>query len=485
MKGTSARNLRMDLAHLLFNRVTIGLFLISGWILACKRFGLSSALRLTLMASLVGGALFLFGLNGPLLLAIGASILQIPLPFPTWSMDFFLGVVFLLLFLPKIGTKSLEWIKPSIPILVFLGIVFLNYLRIGVDFPFTDIGEVNFAVFLSFLGTIVIYLTSPSLFISDRKVKQLYWVLALTYAFLLLDSWGRYLGVWEGLIQLRGQAGSAIEHMAQSGTYIRFGQLGAAAWGLFPLVLVFFRPRNPRQRTMKFIMITPLLFSILISGWRSCLAAAFLLLGIYALMTVRAKKVASALIAVSLLFTILQSFGLSPMNTIFNLNPRIFDPHYLQESMGSFQRMEQGRLPTWYLSWKIATGNPLVGKGPPTRLEASTYLGTDAIWHAYQGTHATYLNIMAIHGFPALILYIVGLIVLLKKVTISLKNSNGYSFQYQNSLFLLLWFSGTMFLFLWGGSHWGGNWMTYLFFGLIGRTFYLSRRDQNSDRLDS
>ncbi len=460
-------------------RIIAILFAMFGLVFACKLLGIN--IKMLLMLVFLQGIFiaFKYGLHGIVLFAFVVPMLGIQTPLKGVSLGYFTFAIFLSIIIIKLFEKQKIVFKPCIPLLIFLIIIVLNYIRIGVDFPFTDIGNINFSVFLKVVSCIIIYLCIPVLFFSMIKIKHLYLLFCVKYIIYLLDSWCIFLGFGGGVFHGQLYSETVFKPVTEAGSFIRFGCIGSDALFLFPLVLVFFRPNNLLQRNLKYLVIGFLWLSLMFSGGRSHLAASILMFGTYCMLTLKARKFALVLLGLCLLFVMLQTSGFLFTNLIDSINSRILDREHLQKTMGKFETAERGRLNTWYLSWRIALENPIIGKGPPSRQREKTYHGMDAIKHAYEGTHAAFFNILAINGFPALVLYLTGLFMLFKKLIIVIRFSEVHSFFHQNAVFLLLWFLGLIWGSIWGGIHYGGSDITYLFFGLIGGSFYLFRKSKN------
>lgn len=350
--------------------------------------------------------------------------------------------------------------------ILFLVIVILNFLRnpklpqiLGGN---AHTGGIGLSYFLNGLVLVCAFLLGPLVFQKKEDIKNFFGGLTLFLIIALGFAWANYLWGFSSVFT-PGYGGTVFSDSTEFGTITRFGWIGNYAIYLLPLALAFL----PNRRLMvKLSALLLLLVSIIISGGRTQLITFVVVVVVYIYLSSHKFGLAAVVLA-SFVIIYLSIFSLGINKKYPELNRFSLDFTTAQFTQ-TISGYSTSRLGVYEASLALIKTNPIFGVGPATSAETINLLDTyanDSIAHAREGTHATFINIAAILGIPALLIFLLAL-----KSTF-LKTLRTYwlsrkPFEKSSTQFVILFLISSVILYLSSGSSTGGTLYFYLIVGM-------------------
>ncbi len=359
-----------------------------------------------------------------------------------------------------IKTAKFSWI-------LFLMIVLVNFLR-NPKFPQIMGGDpradgVGFAYFLHGLTLICGFLLGPVIFRNKEQLQRFLGGLAVLLVIALGFAWANYLWGFSSIF-VPGYGGKVFVGSSDFGTVTRFGWIGTYAIYLLPLALAFL---PDRRWLIKLSSILVLLVSIIISGGRIELIAFAIVLAVY--LYLRSHKFGLAILVTTsfaILYLVIFTLGINNVFPELNCFTLGFTTSQFEQTLNGYST---SRLGVYQASLDLIRTNPLVGIGPATDAEIQKDLTTysnDGIAHAREGTHAAFINIATILGIPALLIYLIALVLSFFKL-FRLNRQFRAPFEHNSTIFILLSLVSSATLYIASGSSTGGNLYFYIILGLV------------------
>lgn len=339
---------------------------------------------------------------------------------------------------------------------LFFFIIIINYLRSGLDIYLISSG-INFSMFYSrVLVPCFILFVLPSFFASKKDLKTLLIGLTLGALILLLDALLKWFGYNVNITNIRGQAGAIHNPI-----YIRFGQLSKVALYLFPIAIAFLEKDIIKHITALIIILLSVMSGGRIVTGAIVISYAFYLFYHKGRMPLYIK--ASICILSFVLILGISSAGFISIESVNNINQRIFNKN-------KFQQAFAGRFSIYKKSLSLFSQNPLFGIGPINESMKNRmlikHIENSAEFLAREGTHATYINILAINGLIAFIIYL-SIYFLIIKILLQLNANIKDPFLNKYSLMLVIYFLiNSIRIFVEGVAE-GGDWYFYLNIGIL------------------
>ncbi len=356
--------------------------------------------------------------------------------------------------------KFKRGIAPNVCIMIFLILAAANYFRDPILPQIITETSSAYGIKFSYLilpvSLLCTYLVVPYVIKDIRGVNRTIKIIAI---FAFAGLFFAYLKLISGVSSpfIVNYAGKVMVSQSSYGSFIRFGWLGFYAFMALPFVLVFIR--NSR---LKFLMALIILVSIILSGGRAHFISSVSVIAIF--FWIRHGKVKTALM-ISALFAIVV-FGSAYLTGYF---PQIyrFSDQFIEQN---YQKMKYGipqsRLGIWLISLEMIKDHPLIGAGPATDIDLrGLFKDWDVLHIARKGTHATYFNIAAIYGLPALILYVSGIGIILFNMIKKVRTTTDERVQ-RCVLWLVLGLTGFFVSNIFSGNARGGNVYFYFVLGL-------------------
>jgi O-antigen ligase len=347
-------------------------------------------------------------------------------------------------------------------IVFFLLIVAANYFR-NPSLPSFITGKssadyIQFGYLVTSLSLLSIYLIVPYILKTTQKIEKVIWVICLFAGTGLVCAYlARLWGIQTPFVH--GYGGKVLESQSYYGSFVRYGWLGRYSMILLPVFLVFIK-----RKSIQLFAIGVILFSIILSGGRADFLSFYVVCAAWIWFT--SGKLKTTIVTGVL---ILISFWALSYEPLLNRFPQLyrFTDKFTEERNFSYKGgYRSDRFGVWQLSIEMIKKHPLIGAGPVSSTERTALKRSLGGLHkeAREGSHATYFNIPAIYGMPALIVYLIGL----GAAVISLvKNYN----QMRDGplkrcmLWTLLSIVGFMFSGLFGGRATGGDLYFYFLLG--------------------
>ncbi len=364
-------------------------------------------------------------------------------------------------------------------LVLFFLIVAANYFR-NPGLPqiitgHSSAGFIQFGYLMSSLSFFAVYWITPFIIKTPKQIKNIVWAFfAFACVGLLCAYLGRFLGIYTPFVS--GFGGKVLEWESHFGSFSRYGWLGNYSIILLPIVLFFLK-----QGWIKITGLGILFVSIVLSGGRAHFVGYFFVIGIYLWLTRGTIKTILSFGAILLVVYSVLSY--SPLLDRFPQLYR-FTGHYTQGSLATISGMKGTRLWIWMRSMDMVKEHPIFGAGPVTGAERVAIKeglmgGGEILAEIREGSHATYFNIPAIYGLPALLLYLVavgGILVNLIKTYGTAEDTNK-----KYCLWLILVLAGFLMSSLFGGNARGGNIYIYFILGLADTMFLLSSKYKKTD----
>jgi probable O-glycosylation ligase (exosortase A-associated) len=301
----------------------------------------------------------------------------------TWSFAYTLPFAMMVALATLIGllfTKERKPLPRTIEVYLLLALWVLFSISTFFAFNPTDAWDQFDKVSKILLVTFVTML----LFQEAEKLKTLLYVIALSIGFYGLKG-----GIWAlatgGGNQVLGPAESFISGNTEIGLAINM---------VLPILLLLSRYES--RRWMKMGLRATFFFGIFGSIFTYS-RGAFLGLGLVLTLTFVKSRV---------------RFILIPLAIVVALFGKSLVPEQWLNRMGTIQTYEQDRsanmrLNAWWVSYRLALDNPIIGAGfrpfgPAVYLRYSP----DEKWNDWQDAHSIYFQVLAEHGFTGLALYL-------------------------------------------------------------------------------
>lgn len=349
-------------------------------------------------------------------------------------------------------------------LVLFFLIVTANYFR-NPGLPqiitgHSSAGCIQFGYLMSSLSFFAVYWITPFIIKTPKQMKN---IIRTFFAFacvgLLCAYLGRFFGIYTPFVS--GFGGKVLECESHFGSFFRYGWLGRYSLLLLPIVLVFVKKKQFRVTSLGVIFV-----SILYSGGRSDFIVFSFVIFVYMWLT--AGRIKTILSFGVILLVVYSALSYSPLLARFPQLYR-FTGNYTQESLATISGTRRTRLWIWMRSMEMVKEHPIFGAGPVTVAERVAIKeglmgGGEILAEIREGSHATYFNIPAIYGLPALLLYLVavgGILVNLIKTYGTAEDTNK-----KHCLWLIFVLAGFLMSSLFEGNARGGNIYIYFILGL-------------------
>ena len=445
--------------------ITIGL--VSGYL------GMHKTYALIIIIGVIG---LFFILSKKYILLSGICLIFSILPFSlnvrgSTDIQIYYGLILLFCFVIAQSNSKKQIIgkaKPNILLLLFLGVVAINYFR-NPGLPQMITGhssenQIKFGVyFLTSLTFISGYLIFPYIIKDYQKIHEFIKIIAIFATIGFLFAWLYFIFDIESPF-IPGYGGKIIEIETQSGITTRFGWIGNYSIYLLPIVLVFI---NPKYKVIKILITGIFLISIMYSGGRAQLIV--YIMSILAYFSLKRHSIKPLIIGS---FLIVSIYGILSITRVFEKIPVLarFSIDYSLQEIGLRQNdLTTSRFGVMGISLNMVKNYPIFGMGPATDSEVQflkTNYWNGAYYEAREGTHAMFFNIAAIYGLPALLIYFAAVIKSFTRSIYILKNTIEPKI-YRLTMWAIIVLFGFLVGGLFSGSAYGGNLYIFMTLGLI------------------